>query len=49
MRFTPSAIEGSEQQRVPFHLTVDGMAVVDGAEEEMDFAAERLAREIIAA
>lgn len=47
--FTPVAYENSEGSSVPFRLTENGTAVVDGNEEEMDLAAERLARELIAA
>jgi len=47
MRFTPERMETSEGAAVPFRLTINGTAVVDGTEEAMDLAAERLAREII--
>lgn len=47
MRFTASAMETSEETAVPFRLTINGTAMVDGAEDEMDLVAERLCREII--
>lgn len=47
MRFTPVEMQGSEGEPVPFRLTINGTAVVDGIEDEMDLAAERLCREII--
>jgi hypothetical protein len=47
--FTSEAYESSDGSTVPFSLTENGTAVVDGLEDEMDLAAERLAREIIAA
>ncbi|ADV83259.1 hypothetical protein [Terriglobus saanensis] len=47
--FTSAAYKSSDGSTVPFSLTENGTAVVDGLEDEMDLAAERLAREIIAA
>ncbi len=49
LRFTHTSFEGSDAAAGPFCLTVNGQAVVDGVEDEMDLAAERLCREIIVA
>jgi len=45
--FTATAYEHSNGAAVPFSLTEHGTAVIDGHEEEMDLAAERVARELI--
>jgi hypothetical protein len=45
LRFTESTMQDSDGAAVSFALMEDGsVRVADGAEEEMDFAAERLAR-----
>jgi hypothetical protein len=50
LRFTATAMEQDGQPPQPFRLTEDGNVVLnDGPAEEMDFAAERLAREIMTA
>ncbi len=46
--FHPTALRESGGPEIPFHLTVNGRAVVGSTEDEMDLAAERLCREIIA-
>ena len=45
--FTATAYENGNGAAVPFSLTEHGTAVIDGHEEEMDLAAERVARELI--
>lgn len=47
IRFTAAAYESSTGTTVPFTLTEQGTAIVNGTEDEMDMAAERLARELI--
>ena len=48
LRFTPTAVEGSQVPSRPFHLNENGTVTVAAEpEEEMDFAAERFAREIM--
>ena len=48
LRFTPSNLQHSAEAPIPFTLTEDGNVVIDnGPAEEMDFAAERLAREML--
>jgi hypothetical protein len=48
LRFTASAMQQDEQTSKAFRLTEDGNVVVDhGPAEEMDMAAERLAREMM--
>lgn len=48
LRFTPTELQGSDAAPVPFALTEAGnVRIADGPEEEMDFAAERLAREMM--
>lgn len=49
MRFRPDGYQRSDGAAGVFYLTVNGQAVVDGVEDEMDLAAERLCREIIVA
>ena len=45
LRFTQEAMQESGKEPVGFRLEENGNVVIDGAEEEeMDFAAERLAR-----
>jgi hypothetical protein len=36
-----------KNRTVPFHLNEDGTVTVNGVTEEMDLAAERLAREMM--
>ena len=49
LRFTPAMVESSNQSGVPFQLNEDGTVTLDNAQpEEMDMAAERFAREIMA-
>ena len=47
LRFEPGTMYSSENGPKGFALTVNGHARIDGAEDEMDLAAERLTREII--
>jgi hypothetical protein len=46
-RFTHETIEDSEGHRFSFSLEEDGTVKLDGIAEEMDLAAERLAREMM--
>ena len=48
MRFSPVAMTVDDGPSMPFHLTVNGRAIVGTTEDEMDLTAERLCREIIA-
>jgi hypothetical protein len=47
LRFTHSEMTDDNNRSLPFHLNEDGTATVDGVTEEMDLAAERLAREMM--
>jgi hypothetical protein len=48
LKFTQDALQDSEAGTKPFALTEDGsVRLDDGPPEEMDFAAERLAREVL--
>jgi hypothetical protein len=48
LRFTESTMQYSEEAPVSFALTEEGnVRIADAAEEEMDFAAEQLARRIL--
>jgi hypothetical protein len=48
LRFTATEVQHSDGAPKAFALTDDGNVVLeDGAAEEMDFAAERLAREMM--
>ena len=48
LRFTASAVEGSYGPTHTFQLNENGTVTLDsGAEEEMDIAAERFAREMM--
>ena len=47
LRFEPGTIYSSENGPKSFALTVNGHAAIDGTEDAMDLAAERLTREII--
>ena len=48
LRFTHNAIIDSDGHAKTFSLEEDGTAKLDGVTEEMDMAAERLAREMMA-
>ena len=47
LRFWHNSMEDADGRTSPFNLSVNGDAHVDGTEEPMDLAAERLTREII--
>ena len=47
LRFTHETVEDSEGHRSAFQLQEDGTVKLDGIAEEMDLAAERLAREMM--
>jgi hypothetical protein len=47
-RFTHSGMEASSGSRVSFGLNEDGTVMLDGKMDEMDFAAERVTRELMA-
>ena len=47
LRFEQDTMYSSENGPKGFALTVNGHASIDGTEDEMDLAAERLTREII--
>jgi hypothetical protein len=48
LRFTATEMQRSDAASEAFALTEDGnVCIADGAAEEMDFAAERLAREML--
>ena len=48
LRFTPGDLQHSGEAPIPFTLTEDGNVRIDnGPPEEMDLAAERLAREML--
>ncbi len=49
MSFTQDALRFENGNMASFRLTENGTAIVDGTEEEMDHAAERLAREMMQA
>ena len=48
LRFTHIAVTDSDGHAKTFSLEEDGTAKLDGVTEEMDMAAERLAREMMA-
>lgn len=49
LQFTPDSFEGSQHPHAPFHLNEDGtVTIADEPAEEMDVAAERFAREMLA-
>ena len=49
LRFTHSTVEGNDLHPQPFHLHDDGtVSFGEGFPEEMDLAAERWARELLA-
>ena len=47
IRFTHEEMESSDGSRIPFALNEDGTVTLDGKMEEMDFAAERVTRELM--
>jgi hypothetical protein len=47
LRFTHETLEDSEAHRSSFKLEEDGTVKLNGIAEEMDLAAERLAREMM--
>jgi hypothetical protein len=47
LRFTHEELQDSERQRFPFNMQEDGTVKLNGVAEEMDLAAERLAREMM--
>ena len=47
LRFTHNAVTDSDGHAKTFSLEEDGTAKLDGVTEEMDMAAERLAREMM--
>jgi hypothetical protein len=47
IRFTHEWLETSEGSKVPFALNEDGTITLDGKIDEMDFAAERVTRELM--
>ena len=47
VRFTHGELEQSDGSRTAFALNEDGTVTLDGKMDEMDFAAERLTRELM--
>ena len=47
LRFTHETLEDSEGRRSSFNMQEDGTVKLNGIAEEMDLAAERLAREMM--
>jgi hypothetical protein len=47
LRFTHEALESSDGSRLAFHMEEDGTVKLNGVTEEMDLAAERVAREMM--
>jgi hypothetical protein len=47
LRFTPSEMTADNNRPVPFRLNQDGTVTIGDVTEEMDLAAERLAREMM--
>lgn len=47
IRFTHELLETSEGGKIPFALNEDGTVSIDGKIDEMDFAAERITRELM--
>jgi hypothetical protein len=47
LRFTHETLESSEGSRSTFNMQEDGTVKLNGIAEEMDLAAERLAREMM--
>lgn len=49
LRFKPASVEGDDSAVRPFHLNEDGTVTLGGeSSEDMDIAAERFARELLA-
>ena len=46
-RFTHETLQDSEGHQFPFYMQEDGTVKLNGIAEEMDLAAERLAREMM--
>ena len=47
LRFTPNEVTASNHAPLAFQLNEDGTATVGTKQQEMDFAAEHFAREIL--
>jgi hypothetical protein len=47
LRFTPGEMTADNNRPVPFRLNQDGTVTIGDVTEEMDLAAERLAREMM--
>jgi hypothetical protein len=47
VRFTHGERESSDGSKTPFALNEDGTVTLDGKMDEMDFAAERVTRELM--
>ena len=47
VRFTHAELESSEGSKTPFALNENGTVTLDGKMDEMDFAAERVTRELM--
>ncbi len=47
VRFTHAEMESSDKSNSPFALNEDGTVTLDGKMDEMDFAAERITRELM--
>jgi hypothetical protein len=47
VRFTHGELEESDRNRTSFALNEDGTVTLDGKMDEMDFAAERITRELM--
>lgn len=47
LRFTPTTLQHNDEAPQPFALNEDGTVTLNHATEEMDLAAERLAREMM--
>jgi hypothetical protein len=47
VRFTHDGMESSDGGKVAFALNEDGTVMLDGKMDEMDFAAERVTRELM--
>jgi hypothetical protein len=46
-RFTHETMESSDGRKIGFALNEDGTVMLDGKMDEMDFAAERVTRELM--
>ena len=47
VRFTHGELESSDSSRTAFALNEDGTVTLDGKMDEIDFAAERITRELM--